>query len=692
VITARQAALRAAAVACLIGLALVQSVELSYTLARGGALGALSGLLIAGCLGLSLALVVAGADEGRAAWRAVAGLGAVVLAGWALTRLAAIAGLAASAGHWTTRPGLASAALALVAIVLAAAGAGARPTRALARSVVTAVCTLIVLSPGATALVVALAPGPSGEHGAAEAHAHAVAQPAFRPGFGGHAGHYVYPNAAPPHLPSWALALVIGAAAAFLYGAVAALTRRSGARDALGGPGAPARVLAGALVCVAVLGAHPAPASAHAALLRVSPAAGTAPAASPHRVVLGFSEPVQILRPGDVSVVDSRGRPITDDVAQVDPRDARVVTMALRARLAPDSYTVRWRVISADSHTTGGALVFGVAGARLKPPVLKPAGGLSETGPLAVDGRFAELATLGLLLGLLAFRRLVWARALASGRGLADAERRAAIASGQRTFWRAFWASVVLAGAAEAYVLAAKSAAAFGLSLGEAIRDPSTTYGLVASSRFGDLIGWRAGALCALVALGFWEWAHERERPPSAGGRALPQAALAGLSLAALTTIATQGHASQAPAAPLEVAADAIHLGAVAVWIGGLACLAGVLGFAPRALSGAVLARFSRVAAASFALVAVTGVARAAGELHAPAQLWHTAYGHSLLAKLALLVPIALLALRTRRAIATRPAGTAVTAGLRRGVQAELVLGATVILVAALLVAQVPGR
>jgi copper transport protein len=690
--TARQAALRAAAVACLTGLALVQATELSYTLARGGALGALSGLLIAGCLGLSLALVVAGADEGRAAWRAVAALGTLVLAGWVLTRAAAIAGLAASAGHWTTRPGLASAGLAVVAIVLAAAGAGARPTRALARSVLTGVCVLVVLAPGATALVVALAPGPSGEHGGDGAgHAHAVAQPAFRPGFGGHAGQYVYPNAAPPHLPSWGLALVIGAAAAFLYLAFAALTRRSDARASLGG-GAPARVLAGALVCVAILGAHPTSASAHAALLRVSPAPGTAPATSPHRVVLGFSEPVQILRTSDISVVDSRGRPISDATAQVDPRDARVVTIALRPRLAPDSYTVRWRVISADSHTTGGALVFGVAGARLKAPVLKPAGGLSETGPLAVDGRFAELATLGLLLGLLAFRRLVWARALAGARGLADGERRAAIASGQRTFWRAFWAAAVLAGAAEAYVMAAKSAVAFGISLTDAIRDPSTTYGLIASSRFGDLIGWRAGALFALVALGFWEWAHERERPPSAAGRAVPQAALAALSLAALTTIATQGHASQAPAAPLSVAADAIHLGAVAVWIGGLACLAGALGFAPRALAGAVLARFSRVAAASFALVAATGLARAAGELHAPAQLWHTAYGHSLLAKLALLVPIALLALRTRRAIATRPAATAVTAGLRRALQAELVLGATVILVAALLVAQVPGR
>src|SRR5205085_7198827 len=114
-------------------------------------------------------------------------------------------------------------------------------------------------------------------------------------------------------------------------------------------------------------------------------------------------------------------------------------------------YTVRWRAISADSHTVIGALVFGIAGARLEPPVLTPLGGLSETGPTAVDARFAELTALGLLLALVVFRALVWGPA-------AESPTTEMLATGRRFFWRAFWSVVALAGVAEAWVLAAKSA------------------------------------------------------------------------------------------------------------------------------------------------------------------------------------------------------------------------------------------
>ena len=91
--------------------------------------------------------------------------------------------------------------------------------------------------------------------------------------------------------------------------------------------------------------------------------------------------------------------------------------------------------------------------------------------------------------------------------------------------------------------------------------------------------------------------------------------------------MAAQGHASQAPLAPLSVAVDATHLTAVATWIGGLACLVAVLLGTPRALPGAgwtlasaTLSRFSRVALWSVAVIAVTGVVRAAGELSSPVQ------------------------------------------------------------------------
>jgi putative copper export protein len=109
-----------------------------------------------------------------------------------------------------------------------------------------------------------------------------------------------------------------------------------------------------------------------------------------------------------------------------------------------------------------------------------------------------------------------------------------------------------------------------------------------------------------------------------------------------------------------------------------------------------VLRRFSHVALAAVAVIAATGLARALGELDAPAQLWATPYGRSLLAKTALLAPVAVLALRNRRAIAALARGGRPTAlALRRvwrDVRAEVAFGTTIVLVASVLVAQVPGR
>ena len=199
-------------------------------------------------------------------------------------------------------------------------------------------------------------------------------------------------------------------------------------------------------------------------------------------------------------------------------------------------------------------------------------------------------------------------------------------------------------------------------------------------------------------------WSAEQSaRAPRPGGRDL-HALMALLGLAALTLLAGQGHASQAPLAPLSVAADAVHLAGAAIWIGGLPCLAAVLLRAPRALPdagrrspSAALARFSRVALWAVAVIAVTGLARLAGELSSPAQLWTTGYGRDLLLKASLLLPVLVLARRNRALVAALRAGgrTPTAARLRavaRTVQVELGDRHGHRRVAAVLVAQVPGR
>ena len=452
------------------------------------------------------------------------------------------------------------------------------------------------------------------------------------------------------------------------------------------------------LLCVLVASAPPA--FGHARLLSSTPAAGARGVAERAReVVLRFSEPVAIVNRSDVSVVNGSGRRV--DTAAPRAVGTKVV-IPLHGPLLPESYTVRLRVLSEDSHAESSAFVFAVGRAAPGPPILAGTGGLSESSPPAVGARFLELVALGALLGLIAFRGLVWDPAVTGARGLRGVDRSRALDAGARSFWRAFWAFAVLAGVAEAVVLAAKSAVLTHTSLVSSALHPAPAYHLVSASRFGDLLGWRSVALIVLTAVAFVVWSIEREAAPAAGRRG-PLVVMAALALAALVLLADQGHASQAPLAPLSVAADAAHLTAVAIWIAGLPCLAAVLLRAPAALSAAgrtlastTLARFSRVALWSVVVIAVTGLARMAGELSAPEQLWTTGYGKDLLLKTALLCPILIVARRNRRVGAALGAGGTPTAArlraVARDVQLELAIAFGIVVVAAILVAQLPGR
>jgi copper transport protein len=457
-----------------------------------------------------------------------------------------------------------------------------------------------------------------------------------------------------------------------------------------------------ALVAVGMLAVSAAPAGAHASLLGSSPAARGRVREGPATVVLRFSEPVQVVNRTDVTVVDPDGVRIDVGTPRTTPRDPRRVLVPLRGPLVPASYTVRFRVVSADSHASAAAFVFAVGRAPLAAPILAGAGGLSDTSPAAVGIRAVELAALMALLGLLAFRALVWDPVVATARGLRASERERAWRDGRRLFWRAFWALAAVAGGAEAAVMAAKSAVVFHTGLVAAVLHPAGAYRLVAASRFGDLLGWRCAALCLLVAVAFAAWNRESAGPSSAARRG-PDLVMALLGVTALALLASQGHASQAPLAAVSIAADAIHLVAVSVWIGGLLCLAAVLLRAPRTLPGAgrvlasaALARFSRVALWSVVAISVTGLARATGELSSFAQLVTTGYGRSLLLKASLLAPVLVLARRNRRVVAAlRGDWTPSAARLRtvaRSVQAELAIVMSIVVVAAVLVAQIPGR
>ncbi len=99
-------------------------------------------------------------------------------------------------------------------------------------------------------------------------------------------------------------------------------------------------------------------ASAHAHLVRATPAAGGTVQVAPSEVTLRFSEK---LEPKFSSVVvrDAAGKQVDKGDASVDKAD-RMVIRVLLPPLEPGVYKVEWKAVSADTHKVNGDFTFKV--------------------------------------------------------------------------------------------------------------------------------------------------------------------------------------------------------------------------------------------------------------------------------------------------------------------------------------------
>lgn len=123
-------------------------------------------------------------------------------------------------------------------------------------------------------------------------------------------------------------------------------------------------------------------------------------------------------------------------------------------------------------------------------------------------------------------------------------------------------------------------------------------------------------------------------------------------ALLGVLTPAVTGHASTSPDHQVAVITIAVHVGAAALWVGGLGALL-VLVAGHRRLLDEALPRFSTLAGTCVAAVGVTGVVSAAVRLPSWTALVASGYGALVLAKAACLVLIACLGGLARRRLAT---------------------------------------
>jgi copper transport protein len=358
-------------------------------------------------------------------------------------------------------------------------------------------------------------------------------------------------------------------------------------------------------------------------------------------------------------VYDGAGHAL-DVRAQDGTRKAKRIEVGLPAKVAQGTYVVVWHVVSdGDGHPEHGAFTFVVG-----------AGGATQ----ADIGRLLSAQSAGPLIGALfgIARALAFIGTLVLTGGIFFLAWRWRVALGWRPV-RSFVADAGVAGLV-ATLCTIPLQAAYSTGDRGALVDGGAI-GDVLSARFGRAALVRAVLLVLLVVV-----------------TRRPQVRLAVVGVAgtgALATFAYAGHGSTGPWPAGAFVTDIAHLGAAALWFGGLAVL-GVALLARRddeALHDGA-ARFSAVALPAIAVVVLSGSIQGWRQIHGWGALWHTDYARLLVVKVLVVAGIVIVASAARDALRARGAFD----DLRHGVGIETVLAVVVLGLTTSLVVTVPGR
>jgi copper transport protein len=318
-------------------------------------------------------------------------------------------------------------------------------------------------------------------------------------------------------------------------------------------------------------------------------------------------------------------------------------------------------VISADSHPVAGGVTFSVGAPSATPPDEVQAGVHRSVAVALPAARYLGYAGLTLTIGPALLLALLWPR---------RTPRR-----GAARLVYAGLAATALATCADLWLQAPYRSGAplwdvGAAELGQVLSDG---HGLALVARLAALAV-AAGLLVPVL------------RGTAGRARGL---ALVALGFGGLATWPLTGHAAASPLPAVIVAADVVHMAAMAVWLGGLVTLAVVLlrRTPPRVL-GVLLPVWSRWAAVAVVWLVGAGVLQAVVQVGSVPALWRTDYGRLLLAKVAVLAVTLGAAAYARR---LAHAGGA-PAGLRRTVGIEVAATALVLGLSSVLVGVNPGR
>jgi copper transport protein len=441
-----------------------------------------------------------------------------------------------------------------------------------------------------------------------------------------------------------------------------------------------AALAAAAVVGLLVVLLPATPASAHATLLKTDPERGSILNEAPSAVTLTFSEAVGT-RLGRLTVVDPDGKRATEGkMTQGKPTEA---TVALKKDLRQGTYLVSYRVISADGHPISGGYTFSI-GAPSQQATKIDDSTEAEVDPLVRGilsvSKFTGYLGVALLGGAVLMLAALWPRRLD-------------VAGPAKLVWIG-WGLLFGGTLASLLVQAPYST---GGTLADITWDDLTA---TASTVVGKAQVIRLGLLVAATTL---LWRVTKAKPLGTAEWGL----LTAFGTLTLFTWPFAGHAWASPGRLLSIPADAIHVGAMAVWIGGLVVLARYLLPAAKADELAViLPVWSRWATYAVIALAFTGTIESLLEIGTFGALLTSTYGRLVIAKIVGLAAILSVAALARAWVRQRYPVTVAHAlseeepppdeegpkRLRSRIFVEVALAVVVIGVATALVQTTPGR
>ncbi|WP_326850227.1 copper resistance protein CopC [Bacillus haynesii] len=367
-----------------------------------------------------------------------------------------------------------------------------------------------------------------------------------------------------------------------------------------------------AVLCTILL---PKAAFAHAYIVNSTPAENQELKKAPAEIKIEFNEAIQ---KGfhSITVRNSSGERVDSGKTEIDPQNAKIMTVKLKPKLKDDIYSAEWRAVSADGHPVSGTIPFSIGNIQggLPKDQQNQASGLPAAD--TVMERVLLYTGFSLFMGA-ALLQLVWHRPENGWPG--DKRRR---------LKRIKNAALLLTGAAIIIQLPLQTKANAGVSWLGALQ-PSLLQETLLNTTGGML--W----LINIAIITLLVFCSNRKGLKSA---ILSLFLFAGL----LFVKSLDGHAASTSAGYMTIAMNFIHLNAASIWTGGLAMF--VLFFGKdwlkpdKSLIWETIRRFSPWALASAGLLIFSGLFNSFFIIHTLDNLFGTAYGKALLVKSALVL------------------------------------------------------